>query len=163
MIFLTVGTQLPFDRLIKTVDDAFDKGLIDEEIFAQIGESSYKPSNFEHVKSLKKSEFDYWVRKASSIISHAGIGTIATALETNKPLLVMPRLKQYGEVVNNHQVAIAKRFERLGHILVAYEVKEMLGKIEQLRTFLPRKRQAQSETVAERIAQFLGEWSAINE
>ena len=54
MIFVTVGTQFPFDRLLRTVDDAFDKGLINEEVFAQTGESNYKPRNFEVTTSLQK-------------------------------------------------------------------------------------------------------------
>jgi len=159
MIFLTVGTQFPFDRLVKSVDEVISNNGFDEEIFAQIGESSYKPRNFESVNSLDKRLFDSWMRKASGIISHAGIGTITIALDGNKPLLVMPRLSKYGEVVNDHQVAIARKFEELGHILMAYDTKDLPQKMKQLRTFVPCKREAQPQAVAERIAQFLNELS----
>ena len=43
MIFLTVGTQFSFDRLVIAIDRIIDDGLISEPVFAQIGESSYKP------------------------------------------------------------------------------------------------------------------------
>jgi UDP-N-acetylglucosamine transferase subunit ALG13 len=155
MIFLTVGTQFPFDRLVRAVDEAFDNGLVGEEVFAQTGETSYKPRNFEAVARLEKGLFDNYVRQASGIISHAGIGTITMALDNHKPLLVMPRLKKYGEVVNDHQVAIAKRFEQSGYVLVAYESEELPKKIEQLKTFVPCKRKATPEAVAKRIALFL--------
>jgi len=155
MIFLTVGTQFPFDRLVKTVDDVFDQGLIDEEIFAQIGESTYKPHNFESVASLDKNLFDKRLKEASSVISHAGMGTITMALSNNKPLLVMPRLKKYGEVVNNHQAAIAKRFSEFGHLLIAYDVKDLPDGIRKLKNFIPRKRKASPEAVADRIRRFL--------
>jgi len=157
MIFLTVGTQFPFDRLVKSVDQAFDGRLINEEIFAQIGETSYKPLNFESVVSLEKNVFDKRLREASSVISHAGMGTITMALKNHKPLLVMPRLKRYREHVNDHQVATARKFEELGHILVAYETEELPVKIEELKTFVPRKREAQPHAVAERIARFLND------
>lgn len=157
MIFLTVGTQFPFDRLVKSVDQAFDGRLINEEIFAQIGETSYKPLNFESVVSLEKNVFDKRLREASSVISHAGMGTITMALKNHKPLLVMPRLKRYREHVNDHQVATARKFEELGHILVAYETEELPVKIEELKTFVPRKREAQPHVVAERIARFLND------
>jgi len=160
MIFLTVGTQFPFDRLVKCVDDAVSQDGFKEEIFAQIGESSYRPRNFEGVSSLEKRLFDKRIREASGIISHAGMGTIMMALDNRKPLLVMPRLSKYGEVVNDHQVAIARKFEELGHILVAYDTKDLLQKMKQLRTFVPRKRKAQPEAVANRIAQFLDELAA---
>jgi len=157
MIFLTVGTQFPFDRLVKCVDDAVSQDGFKEEIFAQIGESSYRPRNFEGVSSLEKRLFDKRIREASGIISHAGMGTIMMALDNKKPLLVMPRLSKYGEVVNDHQVAIARKFEELGHILAVYDIKDLLQKMKQIRTFVPRKRRAQPEAVANRIAQFLDE------
>jgi len=157
MIFLTVGTQFPFDRLVKSVDQVFGEGLIDEEVFAQIGESSYKPRNFGSVASLDKNLFDKYLKESSSIISHAGMGTITMALEHHKPLLVMPRLKKYGEVVNDHQAAIAKRFELLGHVLAAYVVEEVPEKIKQLSTFTPKKRVSQVQLVAQRITEFLNE------
>jgi len=157
MIFLTVGTQFPFDRLVKSVDQAFDGKLINEEIFAQIGETSYKPLNFESVVSLEKNVFDKRLREASSVISHAGMGTITMALKNHKPLLVMPRLKRYREHVNDHQVDTARKFEELGHILAVYEVGELSAKIEQLKDFVPRKREAQPQAVAERIARFLND------
>ena len=37
MIFLTVGTLFPFDRLVNAVDKAVANGLITEDVFAQIG------------------------------------------------------------------------------------------------------------------------------
>jgi beta-1,4-N-acetylglucosaminyltransferase len=155
MIFLTIGTQFPFDRLVKSVDQAFDGGLIDEELFAQIGETSYKPRNFESVASLDKKAFDKRLKEASGIISHAGMGTITMALDNNKPLLVMPRLKKYGEVVNDHQVAIAKRFSELGHILAVYDAKDLLDGIRKLKNFVPKERKANPNAVADRIRRFL--------
>ncbi len=155
MIFLTVGTQFPFDRLVKAVDHVFDKGLIEEEIFAQIGDSSYKPRNFRFVSFLNKKLFDELIRKASMIISHAGIGAITISLENRKPLLIMPRLKEKGEVVNNHQMAIAKRFESLGYVLVAYRENDLSKQIENLKTFVPKQRQTNARAVADRIDCFL--------
>jgi len=155
MIFLTVGTQFPFDRLIKTVDDFVGSNGLDEEICAQIGDSTYQPQNFKAVASLDKNLFDKYLRESSCIISHAGMGTITMALENGKPLLVMPRRKIYGEVVNDHQVAIAKKYEQLGHVLVAYETVDLPDKIKQLKSFVPHKREAQPKAVAKRIKGFI--------
>jgi len=163
MIFLAIGTQFPFDRLVRAVDDIFGQGLIDEEIFAQTGESSYKPRNFEAVSSLEYSVFAKYMREASSVISAAGIGTITMALDNKKPLLIMPRLKKYREVVNDHQLAIARKFEELGHVLVAYSTQEMPNKIKLLKTFKPRRRDNQAQMVAQRIDKFLKELNRASE
>ncbi len=155
MIFLTVGTLFPFDRLVRAIDAAVSNDLIVDKIFAQIGENSYKPRNYESVPSLEKDLFDKHFTEASFIISHAGIGTIIMALSHNKPLLVMPRLKRYKEHVNDHQVATAKEFEKLGHILVAYDIADLPERIHQLKSFVPRVRKANPEAVADRIRCFL--------
>ena len=155
MIFLTVGTQFPFDRLVRAVDMALESGKLAEEVLAQIGDSPYRPRNFEAVPELEKSVFDKYFREADGVISHAGMGCITMALENRKPLLVMPRLKKYGEVVNDHQVAIAKKFEKLGHLLVAYSDDELLDKIKFLRGFVPQRRELHCEAVAARISDFL--------
>jgi beta-1,4-N-acetylglucosaminyltransferase len=155
MIFLTVGTQFPFDRLVRAVDGIIDEGLISETLFAQIGESSYKPRNFESAACLEKGMFDDYVRQASGIIGHAGMGTITTALCNHKPLLAMPRRKKYREVVNDHQLAIARKFSELGHILVAYDAADLPDCIRRLKSFVPRERKADPNAVADRIIRFL--------
>ena len=159
MIFLAVGTQFPFDRLVKAVDDAFEGGWIKEELFAQIGQSSHKPRNFQSAQLLEKKSFDKRLKEASAIISHAGMGIMTIALDNEKPLLVMPRLRRYREVVNDHQVAIAKKFEQLGHVLAAYSVEELPEKIKRLSTFRPKRRKSHAQLVAGRITEFLNEVS----
>lgn len=157
MIFLTVGTQFAFDRLIKSVDQAIDEGYITEQVYAQIGQSTYKPRNFEAKPFFDKSIFDKHLSQSSAMIAHAGMGTITMAIQYNKSLLAMPRLKKYGEVVNDHQLGIARKFEEFGHILVAYDEFQIPEKIKQLKTFIPRQRSACPQTIAESIGNFLTE------
>jgi UDP-N-acetylglucosamine transferase subunit ALG13 len=105
---------------------------------------------------LDKAAFDVNFRKSSHVISHAGIGTITMALESCKPMLAMPRLKKYGEVVNDHQVDFAKRLAQLGHILIANDVDELLRIIPKLMDFIPCKRKSDQGAVTANIADFLG-------
>jgi UDP-N-acetylglucosamine transferase subunit ALG13 len=105
--------------------------------------------------SLDKSEFDAYFTSASSVIGHAGMGTITMALKHRKPLLVMPRLKKYREVVNDHQVGIARKFEEFGHILVAYGAAELPEKIDRLKNFIPTPREDKAQAVVNRIRCFL--------
>ncbi len=157
MIFLTVGTQFPFDRLVKAIDDFVSQSGLKQKVFAQVGNSSYQPRNFEFVRYLEKNEYDHTIKQASIVVSHAGMGSIIAAMSYQKPLLVVPRLKEYNEVVNNHQVAIARKFEQLGHILVAYQQEDLPAKIAELETFVPRQRKTNVEAVANRISKFLAE------
>ncbi len=155
MIFLTVGTQFPFDRLVKAVNHAVEAGLVTEQVVGQIGQTEYRPNSFLAVQSMEKQTFDNYIRCASAIISHAGTGTITMALEHRKPLLVMPRRKEFGEVVNNHQFEIAEKFEELGYILVAYHENDLAEKIKKLKSFNPKVRKDDAEAVIDRITDFL--------
>jgi len=155
MIFLTVGTQFPFDRLVRAVDDIVEEGLITETVFGQVGQGGCRPRNFESVACLDKEAFDQFVRQASRMIGHAGMGTITVALNNHKPLLVLPRLKKYHEVVNDHQVAIARRLSELGHVLAVHDVEDLRDGVRRLETFVPKERKAAPHAVAERIQRFL--------
>ena len=158
MIFLTVGTYpLQFDRLVEGVDIAVRDGRIEEEVFAQIGACNYRPKHIDYAEMLVKSEFDDYFNRASSIVGHAGMGTISMALEEGKPILVMARMSKHREHVNDHQVSTADMFEKLGHVLVAHTVNELPQKVIELKTFVPAQREATPQLVADRIAEFLDE------
>lgn len=155
MIFITVGTQFPFDRLIRSVDQAIERSILNETFFAQIGNSSYIPKHFGYVDYLDKDLFDLKVKEADALISHAGIGSLMLAFDYQKPVLLMPRSPQYREVVNNHQRDTALKFQELGHILAAYDENELVGKIKLLKTFVPKPRLPNRQGVIDRISAFL--------
>lgn len=155
MIFLTVGTLLPFDRLVMAVDDAVGRGLITEEIIAQIGVGAKRPKNFASSETLDKDEYDSLVANSSAMISHAGMGAILAALNMKKPLLVMPRLHKFREIINDHQLLTAEKFEKFGRVLAVYETRQIPEKFNLLKTFVPHERQTQLENVIEKISGFL--------
>jgi beta-1,4-N-acetylglucosaminyltransferase len=156
MIFVTSGSSLPFDRLIRTIDQSVADGIISEDVFGQIGRGRYEPQNFSFARFLAKEEFDSRIRAASLVIGHAGIGTIVQSLESGTPLLVLPRRKEFGEVVNDHQVITAQKFEELGHI-VSFEPETLAAQLERVRLLRPKARRTDPERVAERINRFLHE------
>jgi UDP-N-acetylglucosamine transferase subunit ALG13 len=111
MIFLTVGTQLPFERLIKCVD-LFCQHNHNIQVVGQISMSSYTPKNFEYHDTLSIPEFSALFEQSDLVISHAGMGSILTALCAAKPILIMPRLTKYKEHRNDHQVGTAENFSQ---------------------------------------------------
>jgi UDP-N-acetylglucosamine transferase subunit ALG13 len=119
MIFVTVGNMDPFDRLIRTVDAWAGGRTHGEEIFMQIGGGRYRPEHCRHVDFLQPGPFRETFSQARFVISHAGMGTIITALELSKPLVVMPKRASLGEQRNEHQLATVRRFRRSSRIRVA--------------------------------------------
>jgi UDP-N-acetylglucosamine transferase subunit ALG13 len=139
MIFVTVGSQMPFDRLVMTVDSwARECGRTD--VFAQIGTTTQVPRSFPSKPTVDTDEYSRLVEEADVIISHAGMGTILTALERGKPLLVMPRLGKFDETRNDHQVATAKEFASKGMVHVAWDEKDLLVQLAKVDTLTTRTR-----------------------
>ncbi len=121
MMFLTVGNELPFDRLVKTVDQWCGASK-QHTVFGQIGsvgEEGYKPVHFEWEEFLSPQAYQDKCAEAELIIAHAGMGSIITALEVSKPVLIMARLAALEEHRNDHQVATADRFSQRKGVFVA--------------------------------------------
>ena len=134
MIFVTVGDQLPFDRLVRIVDEwALTSG---KEVFAQIGRTDWKPMHISYKNFLTPEEFKEKLLTSEAIIAHAGMGTIISALELGKPVLVMPRNVALGEVRNDHQYSTARRFLALNYISVAFEELDLKNKLNSLTEFV---------------------------
>ncbi len=157
MIFLTVGTEYPFDRLVRAIDEMAGDSLLDEPVFAQIGDSPYRPRYLSWVSTMERSAYDRRLQECSAVIGHAGSGTIMECLWLRKPLLVMPRLKHYGEHVNDHQLVTARKFESRGDILVAWDRKDLLVRLRELREFRPPERRSACHQLTACIKRFLQE------
>lgn len=133
MIFVTVGGQLPFDRLIRCVDEWAGRAGA-PEVFAQIGRGEYTPRHLRWERFLSPAGFRDRMQRADAVIGHAGVGTILTALELGKPVLVFARRAEYREHRSDHQLATARYFAARGHVLAAFTEVELLERIEWLRT-----------------------------
>lgn len=131
MIFVTVGAQMPFDRMVRAVDEWAGERRR-QDVFAQIGPTDWQPGHVRWTKFLQPPEFAERVAEAKIIVAHAGMGSIITAMTTGKPILVMPRRGDLRETRNDHQVATAKRFQELGRVAVAFDENELKDRLDRL-------------------------------
>lgn len=126
MIFLTVGSHEPFDRLVRAVDYWCGSRKSGDLVFGQITDRAhYRPSNYEFVTRLKPDEFMERCAEATVIVSHAGMGSIITAMQLETPILIMPRRAHLMESRSDHQLATAGRFGSRRGIYVAYDTKSL--------------------------------------
>jgi exopolysaccharide biosynthesis glucuronosyltransferase PssE len=111
LILLTVGTQLPFDRLVKAVDAwcAANPGVT---VVGQIGDpgpNGYRPAHFKWHSFIAPRKLEELMSQADFVIAHAGMGSIISALRHGRPIVIMPRRALFGEHRNEHQLATASR------------------------------------------------------
>jgi len=97
------------DRLVVSVD-RFIAENSDFSCAGQIGHSSIRCKSITTYNLLKEDEFRIHAKNAQIHISHAGMGNILLAAELHKPIIILARLPELGEVVNNHQVDTLNAF-----------------------------------------------------
>ena len=111
MIFVTVGTyEVPFDRLLRAVERLPAR----EQLVVQHGPSAIRPPGATCFDFLPYERVVAHVRDARVVVSHAGVGSVLVALANGKRPVVVPRLRRFGEVVDDHQLAFARRLRREG-------------------------------------------------
>lgn len=115
---MTIGSMLPFDRLVEAMD-AWAAANPDTEVFAQIGRGSYIPRHMAHEPMLAPARYAELVARARLIVSHAGVGTVVAATDAGKPLVMMPRRAAFREHTTDHQLATARWLEGRPGIFVA--------------------------------------------
>ena len=131
-IFVTVGAQMPFDRLVLGVD-SWAASHPEHEYFAQIGPDATIPGTIPCTEFLEPPEFKQRVDWCDVLVAHAGMGSILTALQHGKPLLVMPRRGAFLETRNDHQVATAERFRAMEKVTVAMDEGELPAQLDRVR------------------------------
>ncbi len=129
MIFVTVGSQEPFDRLIRTVDE-WARVRARSDVFAQIGNSSFHPQHIRFTQFIEPSDFNRVIHEAHIVVAHAGVGSILSALELGKQIVVMPRRANLRETRNDHQVATAERFALQGRVIMATDERDLFSKLD---------------------------------
>ncbi len=125
-IFVTVGTELPFDRLVRAIDHWAGERGRGSEVFAQIGRTQFRPEHIGWAPLIDGNAFRQLFDHADLIVAHAGMGTILGALERSRPLIVVPRRAQLGEHRNEHQLATVARLAERELIDVAQDEVELI-------------------------------------
>ena len=124
MIFATVGTQLPFDRLLSALND-WAAAHPDHPVIAQTGMTTASYPHLTCHIHLDQAGFAQQMAQARVIVAHAGMGTILSAAEAGKPVILMPRRAAFGEHRNDHQLATAAEMAVLSNVTVIEDARDL--------------------------------------
>lgn len=124
-IFVTLGSQrFQFDRLLKGVD-TFIQTHPEYTCFAQTGYSNYRPMNYEDCPFLSPGEFKEKISECDIVITHGGSGAIINGVKAGKKVIAVPRLKEYGEHVDNHQLEIVNEFDEVNLVVKCTDLNKL--------------------------------------
>ena len=128
MILVTVGTnEAPFDRLVRVFDAPSGTGGVDpaEEVLLQHGASLLRPTGATCVDFFPFEDLVDAIRRARLVVMHAGVGSIMTALANGKRPVVVPRLRRYGEAVDDHQLDLGRRLQVIGLVTLVEDPEDV--------------------------------------
>jgi beta-1,4-N-acetylglucosaminyltransferase len=123
LIFVTVGMHTQgFDRLTKKMDEI--AATLDEEVIMQIGHTGFRPQNAKWFQFTTEEEIKALCKEARVVVTHPAM-SILDALEQATPVIAVPRLKRYNEVIDDHQLDFARELEKEGKVTAVYDVDKL--------------------------------------
>lgn len=142
MIFVTIGSLFPFDRFVRRLDEIASERP-QYAFFAQIGDGRYEPRHMPFARMLPAREFRAKVEASRLIVAHAGMGSVITAMQAEKPIVILPRKFDHGEHTTDHQAATARWLTGKPGVTVCLEDEELGPAVDRL---------AGGETAVERMS-----------
>lgn len=156
MILVLLGTQdNSFHRLLDKIQELIDKKVIQEKVVVQAGRTKYESKDMEIFSLMPQDKLRDLMEKADLIITHGGVGSIVTSLKMGKKVIAVPRLSNFGEHVNDHQIQIVDSFNKQGFLIGVPELDDLEKAIEKARTFEPKKFVSQTENMIKIIEDFI--------
>lgn len=156
VIFVTVGTQLPFERLVAAVDEWVGRQVEKPDILVQVGSGRTDYANVRCVRTLDAAGYASAIACSRLMVAHAGTGSILAALDSGIPIIVFPRDSSLGEHRDDHQFQTARQMERMGLVTVAWSVAELVALIERELAAPEERRQPRQRNTE--LVDYLRDW-----
>ena len=116
--------MLAFDRLARAMD-AWAAANPQVRVEIQIGKGSYEPRHARWVRKLALPDYQARVQACALFVAHCGMGSIISAIEAGKPILMLPRSQAMGEHNTDHQLATAKHIGNRPGLHVAADADDL--------------------------------------
>jgi len=156
MILVTLGTQdKSFKRLLEAIQKQIDNGNIKDKVVVQAGCTEFESKDMKIFDLIDRDKFSKLISECDLLITHGGVGSILTGLKNNKKVIVAPRLKEYKEHTNNHQLEIIEKFSATGLIMPLYDFDKLDKVLKDIKKFKPKKYQSNTNNMIKLIEDYI--------
>jgi UDP-N-acetylglucosamine transferase subunit ALG13 len=126
VIFATVGSHptFRFDRFLRALE-----ALPPGELIVQHGPGEPPANATSATPWLTFAEIVEAMERATHVVSHAGVGTILCATRAGHVPVVFPRLKRYGETVDDHQLELGRRLAGDDRLILVEDEPELAAAV----------------------------------
>lgn len=159
LIFVTVGTVMPFDRLAEMVATLKNEGAIDERVFMQVGVGGARPSGIDTIESLSFETIQSVLKRADIVVCHGGTGSIITALREGCRVIAVPRRFHLGEHYDDHQEEITTALSGRGLLQVANTKEDLLRALNECREMEPVTATSDPSELVNYLSNTLRDWA----
>lgn len=162
LLFVTVGTVMPFDRLTEMVAELKREGIIKERVVMQIGIGGVSPPGIETSETLTFDAMQAILKEADIVVCHGGTGSIITALRQGCRVVVAPRLFRLREHYDDHQEEIASALEARGLLKVANTKAELAAALADVARTEPRSATSDPAELVTFLDTTVRQWAAAS-
>lgn len=152
---MTLGSErFPFDRLMGWLDGWLERPPRPTRCLVQRG-TSVVPVRADSEPYLPFDRLVEEIRRADIVVTHGGSGSIMLCRRFGRLPVVVPRRRDLGEAVDDHQVPFARRMAGLDEIVLAESRSELVAALDRA-VLDPETMRAEPrpERVAEAIDRF---------
>ena len=156
MILILLGTQdNSFHRLLEEVQKLINKNVITEKVIVQAGRTKYESKDMEIYSLMPEEKLAELMKKSDLVITHGGVGSIVMALKMGKKVIAVPRLSEFGEHINDHQIQIIDSFNSQEFLIGITELKDLEEALKRSKEFKPKKFESKTEHMINLIEDFI--------
>ncbi len=156
MILVLLGTQNnSFHRLLEEIEKNIKQGTIKEDVVVQAGYTKFESKNMKIFDLIPREQLEQLQAQADLIITHGGVGSIITSIRKEKKVIAVPRIHEYGEHVNNHQIQIVENFNEQQYIIGIEKVEDLQQAIIKAKDFKPKKYEINNDLMLKTIEEFI--------
>jgi len=156
MILVLLGTQNnSFFRLLDEIENCINKKIINEEVVVQAGYTTYNSEKMKILDFIPSSDLNNLLLKSNLIITHGGVGSIIDSIKLNKKVIAVPRLSEFNEHVNDHQLQIVQSFDSNGYIKGITDISDLEKALITISDFTPKKYISNTKNIIDIIANYI--------
>ena len=127
VIFVTVGTTMAFDKLIRQIDELVENGAITEPVICQTGKGTYEPKHCEHFRF--RPSLDDFFAQADLVVTHGG-ATVISLLAGRRRFIAVPN----DIATDQHQFHFLERLAKQTHLYWTPDLSQLGALIKIART-----------------------------
>ena len=160
LLFVTVGTVMPFDRLTDMVATLKAKGVIRQRVMMQVGIGGARPEGVETVETMTFEDMQNVLKDADIVVCHGGTGSIITALRQGCRVVAAPRLFRLREHYDDHQEEITRALEARGLLRVANTPEELAAAMADVASREPRSATSDPAELIDHLRSLISGWAS---